>query len=138
MQPQHTIQSVPASSFTLQIGSRQPVLTCLRNGASLQVLEGSVEASLGPLLYGQVLAARTLTMQPGQILEVDADESATWVRLQHRGEGTARLLCTEPAAVPAWEMRKAIHALRRAWMKVQHWSRGAPQRDKSGLGRSQA
>lgn len=138
MQPQQTIQSVPPSSFTLQIGNRQPVLTCLRKGASLQVLEGSVEASLGPLLYGQVLAARTLTLQPGQILEVDADESATWVRLQHRGEGIARLLCTEPAAAPAWEVSKLIHALRRAWMKVQHWSRGVPQRGKSGLGRSQA
>ncbi|BEU95717.1 hypothetical protein ACDW_14220 [Acidovorax sp. DW039] len=138
MQPQHTIQSVPPSSFTLQIGNCQPVLTCLRKGASLQVLEGSVEASLGPLLYGQVLAARTLTLHPGQILEVDADESATWVRLQHRGEGMARLLCTEPAADPAWEVSKLIHALRRAWMKFQRWSRGVPQRGKSGLGRSQA
>jgi hypothetical protein len=138
MQPQPTIQSIPPSSFTLQIGNRQPVLTCLRKGASLQVLEGSVEASLGPLLYGQVLAARTLTLQPGQILEVDADESATWVRLQHRGEGTARLLCTEHATASTWEIRTVIHALRRAWMKVQHRSRGVPQRDKSGLGRSQA
>lgn len=138
MQPQPTIQSVPPSSFTLQIGNRQPVLICLRKGASLQVLEGSVEGSLGPLLYGQVLAARTLTLQSGQILEIDADESSTWVRLQHRGEGMARLLCTEPVAAPTWEIRGVIHALRRAWMKVQHWSRGMPQSGKSGLGRSQA
>ncbi|PIF29522.1 hypothetical protein CLU88_4453 [Acidovorax sp. 56] len=124
--------SSPSCILPLRAGQHQ--LTCLPPGATLQVLQGSVEVATGPLVYGQVLSTRRQVLQAGEMLPSNAVDMPTWVHLRNAGTTPARVLWTEPPATPgvaAW--------LQQVGQRIQHWGNARPRRTAgSSLGRTQA
>lgn len=124
----------PPPSCILPLRAGQHRLTCLPPGATLQVLQGSVEIATGPLVYGQVLSTRRQALQAGDMLQPDGQETATWVHLRNVGTAPARVLCTEPAPGPS-----AAAWLWQTWRSIQRWGNALPRRTAaSSLGRTQA